>query len=163
MNQHPTWKIFAPGLAAVMLVSCASAPRPTTTSATPARVWPAVPDEPRIAFVQEIRGPRDIGQGPSTWHAMANWITGDTGENLDLHKPFAVALDENGSLILTDTDAKLVCLADLTHKKWRRYDRIGKSRFASPVAVARRKGINYVADSELAKVFAFRDDGKSVF
>jgi len=162
MNWHPTFKMLASGLAGVVLVSCTSAPRPAPT-ATPVRVWPAAPDEPRIAFVQDIRGPRDIGQGPSALHAMANWITGDKGESLDLRKPFAVALDENGSLVLADTDAKLVCLADFAHKKWRRFDQIGKTRFASPVAVARRNGVTYVADSELAKVIAFHDDGKMVF
>ena len=162
MNWPPTLKQIIPGLAAAVLVSCASAPRPVAPP-TPARVWPPAPDEPRIAFVQEIRGPRDIGKMPSAWHAMANWITGDTAENLDLHKPFAVALDENGGLIVSDTDEKIVCLADLVHKNWHRYERAGKTRFASPVAVARRSGINYVADSELAKVFAFRDDGKLVF
>jgi sugar lactone lactonase YvrE len=163
MNWTRTFEKILPGLAAVMLVSCASAPRPSTEMPPPSRVWPAEPDEPRIRFVHEIHGPGDIGLNPSVWHSMANWITGDTGENLNLHKPFAVALDENGCLVLTDTDAKLVCLADFAHKKWRRYERAGKTRFASPVAVVRRKGIIYVADSELAKVFAFRDDGKPVF
>jgi len=163
MNWLQTFKRLVPGLAAVLLVSCAGTSRQAATPPPPSRVWPAAPDEPRIAFVQDIRGPRDIGQNPSVWHSMADWITGDTGQNLDLRKPFAVALDENGSLVLTDTDAKLVCLADFAHKKWRRYERVGKTRFASPVAVARRNGITYVADSELAKVFAFRDDGKPVF
>jgi DNA-binding beta-propeller fold protein YncE len=162
MNWPSTLKFFVSGFAAALLASCASAPRQAAQS-LPARVWPAAPDEPRIAFVQEIHGPRDIGKNPSVWHSMANWITGDTGENLNLHKPFAVALDEAGSLLIADTDAKLVCLADLTHKKWRRYERVGKINFASPVAVARHKGIIYVADSELAKVFAFGENGKLIF
>jgi DNA-binding beta-propeller fold protein YncE len=163
MNWRLTSKIFATGLAAALLVSCAGTSRPSAANPSPARVWPPAPDEPRITFVQEIRGPRDIGQNPSVWRSVATWITGDTGESLKLHKPFAVALDENGNLCLTDTDAKLVCLADFAHKKWRRYAGVGKIKFASPVAVAHRNGIVYVADSELAKVFAFRDDGKPVF
>src|SRR3954466_6125840 len=114
------------GLVAAMLVSCAATPRDAAIVPAPARIWPPSPDEPRISFVQEIRGPRDIGQNPSAWHSMANWITGDTGTSLDLRKPFAVALDEKGTLILTDTDARMVCVADLAHKKWRRYEGIGK-------------------------------------
>jgi sugar lactone lactonase YvrE len=151
------------GLAAVILASCAGEAVRPAPKAVPAAVWPPPPDEPRIAFVQDICGPRDVGRNPSLWHSMANWITGETGESLNLHKPFAVALDETGNLCLTDTDDKLVCYADFTHKNWRRYNGTGKTRFASPVAVARRSGIFYVADSELGKVFAFGDNDRPVF
>lgn len=163
MNWRSTTIIFFSSLAAALLVSCASTPQGGASRANQNRVWPASPDEPRIAFVQDLRGPRDVGQNQSAFRSFANWITGDSGESLNLRKPFAVALDETGNLCLTDTDAKLVCFADFTRKKWRRYDGVGKIKFASPVAVARRNGIFYVADSERAKVFAFNDDGKSIF
>ena len=166
MNWRSTLKSFLPGLAAAVLVSCAGAPRPAAQFHPLQRVWPNEPegaDEPRIAYVQDLRGPRDAGQNPSAFRSFANWITGDTGESLNLRKPFAVALDETGNLCLTDTDAKLVCYADFTHKKWLRYAGGGKTKFASPVAVAKRNGIFYVADSELGKVLAFREDGKPVF
>jgi DNA-binding beta-propeller fold protein YncE len=159
MKLRRTIKFFAIGLAAGFLASCAT---PTRPAALPT-VWPPAPDEPRIAFVQEIHGPRDIGQNPSVWRSVANWITGDTGESRNMHKPFAVALDEKGNLALTDTDAKTVCLVDFSRKQWRSYEGVGKIKFSSPVSVAHRDGIFYVADSELAKVFAFRDDGKEVF
>ena len=82
---------------------------------------------------------------------MANWITGDNGESLRLQKPFGVALDENGNLCLTDTDANRLLLPISRNKQWRRYDGAGKTKFVSPVAVARRNGIFYVADSELGE------------
>ncbi|TAL05967.1 MAG: 6-bladed beta-propeller [Verrucomicrobia bacterium] len=166
MHWRSKFKIFVTGLAAVLLVSCAGTATTAARFPTRTRVWPNEPegtDEPRIAFVQDLRGPRDVGRNPSAFRAFANWITGDTGENLNLRKPFAVALDEAGNLCLTDTDDKLVCYADFTHKQWRRYAKVGKVRFASPVAVARRNGIFYVADSELGKIFAFGDDGKPLF
>ena len=163
MNFRLAINIFAAGLAAALLASCASSPPSPAPAPAAARVWPSAPDEPRIAFAQFLQGPRDIGQKSSVFRTVANWITGDTGESLNLHKPFAVALDENGNLCVTDTDSRLVCFADFARKQWRRYDGVGKTKFASPVAVARRNGIFYVADSELGKVFAFRDDGKIVF
>jgi len=163
MNAKLALKTSALGLAAGLFASCATAPHTAAPQTTPAAVWPPPPDEPRITCVQNIHGPRDIGQRPSAWRAVANWITGDTGESLNLHKPFAVALDETGNLCLTDTDDKLVCYVAFSHKKWRRYDGVGKIKFSSPVAVARRNGIFYVADSELARVFAFGENGKAVF
>jgi len=146
-----------------LLVSCTTPTRPAAQSQVQPRVWPPAPNEPRIAFVGNLQGPHDIGQSRSVWHVMADWVTGDTGENLNLRKPFAVAVDESGNLCLTDTDARLVCYADFTKKKWRRYAGVGPTRFSSPVAVARRHGVFYVADSELAKVFAFGDDGHAIF
>ena len=160
MNLRPAINLFAAGLVAALLVSCASAP-PTPVPAA-VRVWPSPPDEPRIAFVQSLQGPRDVGQKPSAFRAVATWITGATGESLNLHRPFAVALDEDGNLCITDTGNQLVCFANFAAKSWRRYAGAGKTKFVSPVAVARRNGIFYVADSELGKVFAFRDDGKIV-
>jgi DNA-binding beta-propeller fold protein YncE len=150
-------------LAAGLLQSCSTAPLARSDNPTAAPVWPPAPNEPRIGFVRYLRGPSDIGQTPSAFRTFANWITGDTGESLNLHKPFAVALDEKENLCLTDTDANLVGYADFEHKRWRSYAGVGKTKFASPVAVARRNGIFYVADSELARVFAFDDNGKAVF
>jgi DNA-binding beta-propeller fold protein YncE len=157
-----SWLLALP--AALVLASCTSTPpvAPNPTS-SPALVWPPAPDEPRIAFMRTLHGPHDIGQTASMLRTFANWITGDKGENLNLHKPFAVALDETGNLCVADTDDKLVCFADFAHKKWRRFEGVGKIEFASPVAVARRNGIFYVADSQLAKVFAFNENGRAVF
>jgi len=163
MSLSSKTKILSGIIVTVLAASCAVTPHSANPTMTPARVWPAPPDEPRIAYVQDLRGPRDAGQNPSAFRSLANWITGDTGTSQNLRKPFAVALDENGNLCITDTDTKLVCFADFTHKKWRRFDGVGKIKFTSPVAVARRSGIFYVADSELAKVFAFNDAGKPVF
>ncbi|MDR3458795.1 MAG: 6-bladed beta-propeller [Verrucomicrobiae bacterium] len=163
MNARSTWKMMLAGLTASLLVSCATPSSRVVTTETPAPVWPPAPNEPRIRYDHSLHGPADIGQQPGAWHRLAGWLTGDTGERFNLRKPFGVALDEAGNLCLTDTDANLVCYVDFGRKKWRQYAGVGKVKFASPVAVARRGGVFYVADSELAKVFAFRDDGKAVF
>jgi len=150
-------------LMAALAVSCVST-QPAAPGALVKRpIWPLPPDEPRLEYVKSIRGPADIGQSPSVWHRVSNWVTGDTGEAMNLQKPFGVALDETGNLCLTDTGAGAVCYCDFVHKKWKRWEAVDKERFKSPVAVARRDGIFYVADSEWGKVVAFRDNGKKVF
>ena len=161
-----TSRAFQPliiAVAAVLAASCASPSEQAVRAPSQPLVWPPSPNDPRIAFVGFLRGPKDIGARPSTLRSMANWITGDTGEDLNLRKPFAVALDETNGLCIADTEANLVCYADLSHKTWRRYDGVGKVKFASPVAVARRNGIFYVADSSLGRVFAFDENGRGVF
>ena len=149
---------FAVGL----LASCATSP-PVAADKPAGPVWPPPPDPPRITYVGSLRVPHDIGQSLAVFTRVGRWFTGDKGESQALQKPFGLALDESGNLCVTDTGANLVCFLDFTRKKWRRYPAAGKTSFASPVAVARRNGIFYVADSELGRVLAFHDNGASVF
>jgi len=144
-----------------LAISCASTKPQPMPAYRP--VWPPAPDEPRVEFVRTISTPVDIGQTPSFFRRIGNWITGDTDHSRDLRKPFGIALDETGNLCLTDTGNSSVCYLDLVHKQWRRWDTVGKIHFKTPVAVARRNRIFYVADSELGRVIAFGDNGKLLF
>jgi hypothetical protein len=146
----------------LLVISCASTTHtPDTLASNP--VWPPAPDEPRVVYVRSLRAPRDIGQNSSIFARLGRWITGDNGESLSLQKPFGLGLDEAGNLCITDTGVNRIYYCDFARKQWRTYDGIGKMKFASPVAVARRKGVFYVADSQLGKVFAFGDDDKTVW
>ena len=126
-------------------------------------VWPPPPAEPRVAFVRDISRPADIGAKPSAFGRMANWITG-VGQNQGrLDKPFGLALDDEGNLLVTDTGANAVCCLDFARKKWTRWEAVDKTRFRSPVAVARRGNTLFVADSALGKVLAFDEKGRLQF
>jgi DNA-binding beta-propeller fold protein YncE len=142
-----------------LVISAASA-KQTANAPAPNPVWPPAPDEPRVVYVRSLRAPGDIGQSASVFTRLGHWITGENGESVSLQKPFGLALDETGNLCITDTGANRVYYCDFKRKQWRAFDGVGKTKFASPVAVARKSGIFYVADSQLGKVFAFRDNGK---
>lgn len=162
--RNPFWhrSLLATATAA-LLVSCVST-KPDAQAPSPAGpVWPPPPAQPRLAYLQSICGPADIGEGPSVWSHVSGWFTGKPGQPNNLVKPFGIALDDQGNLCLTDTGLGAVCYCDFARKKWRRWDVVGKTRFATPVAIARKDGTFYVADSELGKVLAFRDDGQEVF
>jgi sugar lactone lactonase YvrE len=137
----------------------------SSTPATPAAplVWPAPPDPVRVAFVQNVQRPADIGIKLSTWRKIGHWFTGSEKGNEPLYKPFGLAVDENDNLCLTDTGANAVCFYDRAKKKFQRWDKIGKLRFVAPVAVAHGNGIFYVADSGLGRVIAFNEAGKLLF
>ena len=164
MRKNLHWRLLAAVALAVSVISCVSTRNQSpAAAAAPNPVWPPPPDEPRVVFVQTIAGPASIGQSPSVWHRMANWLVGATGQSLDLQKPFGLAVDDASNLCITDTGANVIYYCDFTHKKWRRWTAAGKIQFQSPVAAAHKNGIFYVADSQLAKVLAFRDDGKLLF
>jgi len=132
----------------------------SATSKSNGPVWPPAPDEPRIAYLQSLSQPRDVGQTRSIFGRIGGWITGETGQSLALEKPCGLAVDERGNLSITDTGANRICYCDFANKRWRTYDSVGKTRFASPVAVCHRNGMFYVADSQLARLIVFDDSGK---
>jgi len=145
------------GVTALLISGASTKPTPVSNP-----VWPPAPDDPRVVYVRELHAPADIGQSASLFKRVGNWITGENGESVSMQKPFGLALDETGNLCVTDMGANRVYYCDFKHKQWRSFDGVGKTKFASPVAVARKDGIFYVADSQLGKVFAFGDNGKPV-
>jgi len=149
--------------AGVLLMACKSTRSAPEASASQKLVWPPAPDEARIRYVKSISGPADMGSSPSALKRALRLITGGPEDTKVLVKPFGVAVDEAGNLCITDTGENTVCLCDFTRKLWRSWNAIGKTRLASPVAIARQGSHFYVADSELGKVFCFRDDGHDVF
>jgi DNA-binding beta-propeller fold protein YncE len=94
---------------------------------------------------------------------VANWVSGAGSESAQFVRPFYVAVDDAGNLLFTDTGANAVCCLDSSRKKWLRWEQVGKTRFLSPVAVARHKDTIYVADSGLGEVLAFSPEGKLHF
>jgi sugar lactone lactonase YvrE len=159
------WCLVFSALAGVFVTACAAHQRtPATTSAssTP-KVWPAPPEVARVSYVQTILRPADIGMKFSPFTRFGHWITGSEKGNEQLLKPFGLALDENDNICLTDTGANAVCYYDRAKKKWHRWTKIGDVHLTSPVAVAKRGGTLFVADSALGKVIAFKEDGKILF
>ena len=149
---------------ALLLAQARGAPanaRPPAGAPGPA--WPAPPADPCVVYVQSFAGPADVGIKPPTLSRIAGWFTGSGHAGVPLDKPFGLALDDAGNLLLTDTGANAVCCLDRAGKKWLRWEQAGKTRFQSPVAVARRRDTIFVADSALGKVLAFDLKGKPQF
>jgi sugar lactone lactonase YvrE len=78
-------------------------------------------------------------------------------------KPTGLCLDESGNLCVTDTGTRSLWFFDIDRKRYRRWERIGKIAFSSPVAVAKQDGIIYVADSGIGGVVALTEAGKLRF
>jgi DNA-binding beta-propeller fold protein YncE len=154
-----TW-LPAGSLALLFCLGCAAVPagKPGLAPA-----WPPPPDDACVVYVRDISRPADIGAKPSPFSRLADWITGMGRDKGRLDKPFGLALDDGGNLLVTDMGAHAVCFLDLSRKKWIRWESAGKTRFISPVAVARHGSTFFVADSALGKVMAFDGKGKLQF
>lgn len=147
------------GLTAVALFCLAAC-----VSASPAGpVWPAAPAAARIEYVGSISTPSDAGIKESSWRRFGHWLTGEGHEASALDKPFGLAVDDAGNLLVTDTGARIVCWFDFAGKKLHCWNGAGKVAFQSPVAVAKRGGILFVADSGLGEVMAISEQGRLLF
>lgn len=142
----------------VALTACVSPHRPATPLEA-ARVWPDPPEAARLSYVGSISTPSDAGMSVSSWQRLGAWFTGQGQAQVRLARPFGVAVDETGNLCVTDTAANAVCYFDFEHKRFRRWQRVGNYSFQSPVAVAKKNGVFFVADSGLRAVLALSEDG----
>jgi sugar lactone lactonase YvrE len=149
-------------LTGLMLTQVLGASSPAKTQ-TQGPAWPPAPAEPCVVYLKSITGPADLGIKPPALSRFATWITGNSRGPSKLEKPFGLALDDAGDLLLTDMGANAVCCLDHAGKKWLRWEQAGKTRFASPVAVARRRDTVFVADSVLGKVLAMDVKGDLLF
>lgn len=134
---------------------------PAPSHAPPA--WPPSPAEPRVIFSRTISAPADIGVKPPFLRRLADWVTGVGKEQGRLDRPFGLAVDGAGRILVTDTGDNSVSMLDLARKQWTRWEAIGQVRFKSPVAVAVAGATIFVADSALGKVIAFDARGKLRF
>lgn len=162
----PRWLPGALALLALLAGPPALAAKRTpapTAPTTNVLVWPEPPAPPRIAFVQSIDRPADAGVKLGAYTKFANWVAGGDKGNERLVKPFGLALDDEGNLLLTDTALGAVSCFERKTKKWRRWLKAGPVRFAAPVAVARKGPVIFVADTGLGAVLAFNLDGKLQF
>jgi DNA-binding beta-propeller fold protein YncE len=133
------------------------------TEKLPAPAWPPPPAEPRVIYVRDICGPKDIGAKPPVFTRMVHWLTGEGTKANDLDKPFGLSLDPSGNLLVTDGGANQVSYLDFARKKWTVWKEVGGHQFVSPVAAVHAGKLFYVADSAQGKVIAFDEKGKVKF
>ncbi|MBS0196170.1 MAG: hypothetical protein JSR77_05375 [Planctomycetes bacterium] len=153
------------GLAAAWtLAGCGSPPGVIFDPANTSHRWPSPPDEPRIAYVGEIRTDADLKAGKGFGAAFHDFLVGEDPPRA-MVSPMGVCRDGGDRLFVADPGVQGVHVFDLakrTYQVWRPPK--GSPTFASPVAVAfdssRPSGRVLVADSLAAAVFVFDQSGK---
>jgi DNA-binding beta-propeller fold protein YncE len=136
-------------------------------SARDKRVDPAAAPPPllldggrRLEFVRSFASEQEVKIKRSFWSRVVDLVVGSA----DLHRmvrPYDIATDSQGRVIVTDPGAELVHIFDFAKQKYHKLEGSGKENFKSPIGVAVDANDNiYVADSELGKVFVFDARGK---
>ena len=125
--------------------------------------WPAPPAEPRVFFVKNISGYKDMEIKKSVWGRFKDLMVGR--KQFSFVRPMDVAVGREGVLYIADGGAAQVYIFDRTRKTFDRIDQIDQKIFlVSPVGIAAADdGTIFIADSHLGKVFAVSKQGKSFF
>jgi DNA-binding beta-propeller fold protein YncE len=150
-------------LLSLSVLSLASLESRAAAAVSPARSWPPPPAKACIVYVRSISTPADVGAKPAALSRVSRWLTGAKAESASLMRPFGLAVDDSGNLLVTDTGSGAVCCLEFENKKWRRWEQVGDVRFESPVAVARQGNTIFVAESASSKVIAFDLEGRKRF
>lgn len=158
-----TWavKVCLAALLAVALSGCAStvteAPDAKAENSSPV-VWPPAPEKSRIAFIQTIRKPADIGVRKGFFARAFDFIVGEKFE--EIVKPYGIAGDSKGRLIVADSGIKKVHVFDQANAKYFNFGVDGDAKLKLPLMVAVDNDDNiYVSDPEAARVFIFNATG----
>lgn len=148
-RSRPVLMMIALGL----LAGCATPPKPVDV------IWPLPPEEPRIRYVKSITSSADI-EKPSFWEILVNAIVGSGSASAHLAKPYAVHMDREGRLFITDSAWPAVMIFDEKNHKYTLIGLEGPGVLAKPMGVTTdAAGRIYVTDTIENRGVIYDHDG----
>jgi DNA-binding beta-propeller fold protein YncE len=122
-------------------------------------VWPPPPDEPRIKLETVLTGRVDV-EAQSRWKKFLMGATPQTPYDR-LEKPFAVAFDGSGRIVVTDWGTAALIRFDLDNRAVDVLGTRGALRLKQPLGLdIAADDTLFVADQLLKNVIAFSPEGK---
>ena len=147
---------------AMALVVSASASKGSKTKAEP---LPGPPELQlsggrRLVYERTFSSQREVKLKKGFWTRLLDVVAG-APEYHDLVRPYSIAADSRGRLIITDPGVPGVHVFDFPRQKYKFIEREGKEAFRAPQCVAVDDEDNfYVTDSEAGKIFVFDAESK---
>jgi DNA-binding beta-propeller fold protein YncE len=117
----------------------------------------------KLTYQQSIQSERDVSGKQGLWSKLAGIVAGPP-EFREMVRPYGIAVDSHGRVIVTDPAISAVHIFDVAKRKYKLIDRWDKSKdpMIAPQCVAVDEKDNiYITDSEAGKVFVFDPQGKT--
>jgi len=126
-------------------------------------VWPKPPDKPRIRYVGAISTEADLKKEVSWSEDLGQVFFGKKKTGV-LLAPYAVAVDLDDRLFVTDAAGAVVHAFDMNTRKYKQFSNIEEpEKLLKPVGLTIVDNQIYVVDSTLCKVCVFDRNGKFIF
>jgi DNA-binding beta-propeller fold protein YncE len=159
---RPFLPLLLTGAILLSLTPAFAVKRPKTPAERP---WPELLLEAgrRLTYQQTLTSERDISGKKGFWSKLADIVAG-APEFREMVRPYGIAVDSHGRVIVTDPAISAVHIFDLAGHKYKMIDRWDKSKdpMIAPQCVAVDEKDNiYITDSEAGKVFVFDPQGKT--
>lgn len=154
-------KILTVGLAllAGALIGCSSPRGDLFSAPKQPLVWPQAPDQARVKYVGSLSMENDLKPEVSWTEGLTQLIFGKKKVGV-LIGPYAVAVDPNDKIYVTDVPASVVHMFDLKARRYCQFSDLDQDeKLLGPVGLALIGGRVYVVDSVLAKVCIFNAEG----
>jgi len=114
-----------------------------------------------LSYERTFSSQRDVRLKRGFWTRLVDIVAG-APEYRNLVRPYSIAVDSRGRVIVTDPGIPGVHVFDFEKQKYKLIEREGKEAFRAPQCVAVDSDDNfYVTDSQAGKIFVF--DGESKF
>jgi DNA-binding beta-propeller fold protein YncE len=154
-----------PSLTAVALLLLASASpvllgqktAPAPRAEAQGLVWPPAPADPKIKWAGEYRGEFDIGAKKRT--GFLDRLSGKTQDAMWLKQPVSVALDENGTFFVGDTQLGVVGFDKAKKRMWL-FSKLSPEAPTAATGLALDSKFVYATDSGQSQLSQFDKDGR---
>jgi DNA-binding beta-propeller fold protein YncE len=116
----------------------------------------------KLSFDRAFSSARDVRKKPGFWTKLVDIVAGEP-EFKQMVRPYSVAVDSRGRIIVTDPGIAGVHLFDPIQHKYKLLQRREKSKdsmFEPQCVAVDAKDNIYVTDSKAGKVFVFDSNGK---
>ncbi|MDP6543768.1 MAG: hypothetical protein QGH60_07215 [Phycisphaerae bacterium] len=129
--------------------------------------FPPAPNVARIQFLCHLSGSDDLTPaGPKRSSALADFITGDSGEEKEgyqrIGRAYGLAV-RDGKLFVADSQNACIAVMDMVKQQLSRFGRTGPGRLKKPINVRLdRSGRIYVTDTQRREIVVFEADGKYI-
>ena len=166
LNSGPVRRLWKAALVFVVVASVAPFAQASRRDKkpTPEVPWPELLMDGgrKLTYQQTFTSEQDIKGKPGFWGKLANIVLGED-DYRPLLRPYSIAVDSRGRMIVTDPGAAGVHIFDPAQHKYKFLERQEKAKdelFEPQCVAVDAKDNIYVTDSKAGKVFRWDANGK---
>lgn len=149
-------------LALLACSGCATSKGKLFTKLDQPLYWPEQPLEPKIEYIGQFSTQDDLKKEVGSFESLGRIIFGREDIGV-LSRPHALAIDDRDRLYIADSTGGVIHMMDLSTRKYLQFYKLeNNERLLFPIGVVTKNSKVYVADSILAKICVFNDQGKYI-